>query len=254
MNGSPQPGGRLGAAFALELDEGRGYPIIIERTVDGSALDGSDESVSFTGVRVLLDTHLQGVGDRAAKFAKRLGLSSVIENDLRLAGSLHDLGKVDRRFQAQLVGGDPVDLEMLNEPLAKSPSRIPRVRSYPAGMRHEITSVALVQSNPAMLALAHDRDLVLHLIMTHHGYGRPLPPVIEDPDPQNLCHFRHGHTMQACSNLVDTDIAFESAERFWALTRRYGHHGLAWLEAILRLADHRQSEEESTSLGKVARR
>ena len=99
---------RLRRGFDLELSGNREYPIIVERTVDSSTLDGSDASVSFTGTAVTLRDHLNGVGDRAAEFANRLGLGTEFREDLRLAGLLHDLGKVDRRFQAQLVGGDVV--------------------------------------------------------------------------------------------------------------------------------------------------
>ena len=236
---------RLQGRFDIELSKDRDYPIIAERTVDGSTLDGSDASLSFTGTAVTLRDHLAGVGDRAAEFARRLGLGTELQQDLRLAGHLHDLGKVDPRFQAQLVGGDIVKLEMLAEPLAKSLPGTRAVRRYPRGMRHEVASTALAQSNAAVLAGAHDRDLVLHLIMTHHGYGRPLPPVLEDSSPRTLQH-RHGEqTMETPSNLVETDIALQGADRFWTLVERYGHHGIAWLEEIFRLADHRQSEEEA---------
>ena len=174
-----------------------------------------------------------------------MGLSEEIAEDLRLAGRLHDLGKVDRRFQEQLVGGDPVELEMLEEPLAKSLPRTRRVRRYPTGMRHEVASVAMVESNPNVLSSAHDKDLVLHLIGTHHGYSRPLPPIIEDAESQTLSYTFDGIDIETQPDLPESSVALEIADRFWRLVERYGYYGLAWLEAILRLADHRQSEEEA---------
>ena len=185
---------------------------------------------------------MNGVGGRAAGYAEALGLSQYLQKDLRLAGRLHDLGKIDPRFQLQLVGGDPVKDAMRDEPLAKSLPGTRWVRRYPRGMRHEIASVALIESNPAILDDANDPDLVLHLVITHHGWARPLPPVIEDPDPRTISYEDYG--MEAWTDLVGTSLALDTAERFWRLIERYGHYGLAWLEAILRLADFRQSEVE----------
>ncbi len=217
--------------------------------VDPTIMDGSDETGSLIRTGATLRRHLGGVSSRAGDIAKRLGLPAEFEEDLRLVGMLHDIGKVDRRFQAQLVGGDPVDLEMqlLREPLAKSPRGVQGKAGgqYPKGMRHEVASVALVESKPEILDSAHDKDLVLHLIGTHHGWGRPLLPIIEDPEPQLLTYAFDEHTMERYSDFVESNLALDMTERFWRLAERYGHHALAWLEAILRLADHRQSAEEA---------
>ena len=234
--------------FALHRVQGDpDYLVLVEagKGVEVATLDGSDESASCTGTGVTLRDHMDGLGRTVAAFAERLRLSSKLCADLRLAGRLHDLGKVDRRFQLQLVGGDRVAEAILEEPLAKSLPGVPRVWAYPRGMRHELASVALVESTPAVLAGAHDRDLVLHLIATHHGWSRPLPPVIPDAEPRELRYSFDGHEMSTNSDLSGSSLAIDAADRFWRLSHRYGHYGLAWLEAIFRLADHRQSEREA---------
>ena len=258
LDWTPETRERLGDNFEVrsaglgEESSEDSYYLLTERhptskkpVVDPAIMDGSDKAGSLTGTCVTLSRHLDGVGDRARNIAGRLGLPSEFEEDLRLAGLLHDLGKVDRRFQAQLVGGDPVDLEMQSEPLAKSLPEVRGSRQYPAGMRHEVASVAMVESDPDVLNGAHDRDLVLHLIGAHHGWGRPLPPIIEDPEPQTLTYTFDGHFLERNSDLVESTLALDMTDRFWRLVERYGYHGLAWLEAILRLADHQQSAEEA---------
>ncbi|MXW41896.1 MAG: type I-U CRISPR-associated helicase/endonuclease Cas3 [Acidimicrobiia bacterium] len=222
-----------------------GYYVLISGRIDSSTLDGSDQFSSFIGSGVTLRDHLSGVGMRAAAYARRLGMSEAIQSDLELAAKLHDLGKVDSRFQKQMVGDDEVRQAMQDEPLAKSlPGARPSRGGWPP-VRHEIMSVAMAQSNPEVLAGAHDPDLVLHLVGTHHGHARPLPPIKEDQCPQVLCFDHEGIPVEASTDLVDGPLALEMADRFWRLIERYGYHGLAWLEAILRLADHQQSAEEA---------
>ena len=235
-----------------DADLDAGYYVLVERhsetrnpVVDPATLDGSDEVASRTGTGVTLHHHLEGVGERAGRIAKQLGLDGPFVADLRLAGRLHDIGKVDRRFQDQLIGGDPVEFELRRDtPLAKSLPEARPVRRYPAGMRHEMASLAMIASSADVLGTAYDKDLVLHLVGTHHGWGRPLPPVVQDTEPQTLSYKFDGHSMHVNSDLAESSLALDMADRFWRLVARYGYHGLAWLEAILRLADHQQSAKE----------
>jgi CRISPR-associated endonuclease/helicase Cas3 len=209
-------------------------------------VDDSRRSIEAGPVRLV--DHSAGVAAEATRMARAIALPGPMVGDLAVAGGLHDAGKADPRFQLLLHGGDEIALAMADAPLAKS-TRPREVRGrdrsgYPRGGRHEALSVALARSQPAVLAGADDRDLVLHLIGVHHGRGRPFWPVVADPENPTVswawegvvlcCEARHG--------LERLDGGW--TDRFWRLVRRHGPWGLALLEAILMLADHRRSRDE----------
>lgn len=238
------------------LRELLGLPELRHAPVMSSSTDSSteDDEGSFLGEAISLTTHLKGVRDFARRFAEALSLPQELAADLALAGYIHDLGKADRRFQLLLHGGDPVKEAAATELLAKSAvaatdqaarDRARERSGYPKGMRHELLSVALAQDSPTLRNQAHDWDLVLHLVASHHGWCRPFAPPVLDSEPQTVSIEFDGATLTSSSAHGLERFDSSLTERFWLLTRKYGHYGLAWLEAILRLADHRESEKES---------
>jgi CRISPR-associated endonuclease/helicase Cas3 len=231
-------------------------------TFDGDEVTTEDDQASFTGVAIPLAQHLGGVGETASEFAKRLSLPAEIAADVRLAGRWHDVGKVDPRFQRLLHGGSEFKALVATEPLAKSaiPMNDRRARQqaqlrsgYPRGTRHEVMSLALMASAEAELApLANDWELVQHLVASHHGRCRPLAPWVPDPAPAKVEWSFDGIAVARSSAHELARLDSGVGERFWQLTRRYGWWGLAWLEAILRLGDHRRSEEEQRTSTRAA--
>ncbi|MDZ7621696.1 MAG: CRISPR-associated endonuclease Cas3'' [Candidatus Competibacteraceae bacterium] len=211
-----------------------------------------DDSSSLTRP-VPLTAHGDGVAAWARRFARQCRLPDAVAEDVELAARLHDLGKADARFQLLLHGGDELAAASAAEPLAKSgldPTRTAllqhaRARSgLPRGFRHELVSVALVESEGTLLASARDPDLVKYLIGVHHGRARPFPLVILDETPERVRVEFGGRVFEASSahGLERLDSGW--VDLFWRLNRRYGFWGLAYLEALLRLADWRRSREE----------
>lgn len=85
---------------------------------------------------------------------------------------------------------------------------------------------------------------MLHLVASHHGRCRPFAPVVNDSEPLRVESAILGPLMSAASDTGLEQLDSGVPGRFWRLVRRYGWWGLAWLEALMRLADHRCSEEE----------
>jgi CRISPR-associated endonuclease/helicase Cas3 len=248
------------ARFGLDIDDSDQRK---EKSEEAFAADGAnstedDLAGSLPGYALSLEQHSADVEAWAEMLARRAELPAPLIEDLKLAGYFHDAGKADSRFQAWLHSSDPLradreDPGELATVLAKSARRLPtnaRERSgLPDHWRHEALSVRLAPYLPRF-AEAEDAELVLWLVGSHHGYGRPffphadpldqverqgLPRVLDIPEtlppglgPQSLGFDWNG---------LDWPSLFER------LKAKYGVWNLARIEAILRLADHRASEE-----------
>ena len=212
-----------------------------------------DTNGSIAGFPLSLQQHSDDVEHRAAGFAKTAGLPTERIADLKLAGFLHDAGKADPRFQAWLHYGDPLgpDPDEENAVLAKSGRSLPPVARAASGLpdkwRHEALSVRLAP-RVARFNEAQDRELVLWLIGTHHGYGRPFFPHcdVADDKPRKLpavvglpSELPAGPGPQSLAYDLD---GLDWPALFVRLKARYGVWELARMEAVLRLADHRASE------------
>lgn len=180
------------------------------------------------------------------------------EASLQTAADLHDWGKADERFQALLLNGDLSDAwahstlwaKSANMPVTRAARRAARKRAgLPDAFRHEMLSLQLAQGASDRLPDGpRERDLVLHLISSHHGAARPFAPVVidNDPPPVSLEAIGLGQALTTDQRRANPPHRLDSgvAERFWTLNRRFGWWGLAYLEAVLRLSDQRASELE----------
>lgn len=194
--------------------------------------DAATEEDRSAGRPQLLDEHQSWAEERARRLATALGLDDDLAEVLALAARLHDEGKRATRWQrafhapkdgvyAKTEG--PIDYQLLD------------------GYRHELGSVLRLQNGNELppdireriqsLSPEH-RELVLHLIVAHHGFARPVIGTsgCEDAPPSVL-----------------EEKAAEIPLRFARLQDRWGTWGLAWWEALLRAADQQASRDNENS-------
>ena len=203
------------------------------------------------GATVQLDPHGEAVGRRAGVVAERVGVPADLRDVVAFAGHLHDIGKADPRFQRWLdPEGDAT------EPLAKSSA--PRHRweamreqaGWPRGGRHEDLSARLVQAwldGRPDWGNATLRELLIHLVISHHGKGRPLvPPPVTDGTHGKVSGVVSGTPVEAAADLTVVD--WGQPARFRRLNDHFGPWGLALLESIVIRSDHAVCARGDTEL------
>ena len=160
-------------------------------------------------------SHMEDIGGR-------LGLDYQITSALVAAAKWHDKGKDRRIWQSYACN------ECDDEPLAKS-LRYRSPRNL-AGYRHEFGSLLDAMQDRDILTHS-ESDLILHLVASHHGHGRP------SFEPRAFDRTR----------VKNESANFETMRRFGRLQKRFGRWGLAWLEACLHCADVAASQSDEAA-------
>ncbi|MGA7495215.1 MAG: type I-U CRISPR-associated helicase/endonuclease Cas3 [Isosphaeraceae bacterium] len=187
-----------------------------------------DEGSRTSRKAVTWEVHTVDVERNAESIVDKLPLPTGEREAIVVAAGHHDQGK--KRVVWQRGIGNPNPRKWL----AKSGVGMKPIEL--TEYRHEFGSLLDAMDQPDFQELdEHERDLVLHLIAVHHGFGRPHFPsaLAFDPEPK-------GKDVEA--------IAAEMPQRFARLQRKYGRWGLAYLESLLRAADYAASANPSATV------
>jgi CRISPR-associated endonuclease/helicase Cas3 len=196
--------------------------------------DGDSDGSKSNKKPVLWEVHVGDVVKNATDIVNCLPLSNDFKASIIFAARFHDHGKRRKRFQIVLGNFNYPEIV-----LAKSGKKGGRMDEP---YRHEFGSLLDVldphQEYCAQFQKLNDdmKELVLHLIAVHHGYGRPHFPseLAFDPEPP--------------IGADSTGVTIAVVQRFARLQRKYGRWGLAYLESLLRAADYHASANPSSFL------
>jgi CRISPR-associated endonuclease/helicase Cas3 len=238
--------------------------------VDAEDEDMAAEPLSATGMWVELGQHSRDVSDRFDDLVGAIEMPGLSDDHLaaaRRAALLHDVGKVHPTFQEMLRrAADGARVPEDGVVLAKSvgQSRMSGSRRY---FRHELASaLALMSDGAVAIDDLDERDLCRYLVAAHHGRVRMSIRALPDEHPgeggattalgvhdgERLPPFESGNIFvpESVLSLALMNLGGDGASASWSARacrlRDRGDLGvfrLAFLEALLRLADWRASAE-----------
>jgi CRISPR-associated endonuclease/helicase Cas3 len=230
-----------------------------------------DDQDSFGGAPTTLAVHSGHVTDEMAQLCNGLGIGGIERKSLMDAARWHDVGKAHEAFQRSLGANPAADAE----PFAKSGGSTASAKTANSEsplrpfFRHELASALAFLSAREW---HRDADLTAYLVAAHHGKVRlrirALPGEPTPPDDRMFARgVWHGDALPAVSvpglevpkTTLDLDImrmgegdhGASWAARTHALLQQHGPFRLAWLEALLRIADWRASAAEAKGDGSV---
>ncbi len=219
-----------------------------------------DDHFSAAPRMVSLREHLADVRAEVEELIESLSLDDASADLLRVAAQWHDLGKAHPYFQQLLVAGLPEDDPRRDDgPWAKSEHFGRGDGTERPHFRHELAS--------ALAMVQHDvGDLPAYLVASHHGKVRmSIRSLPGERHPDDGGRFARGvwegdvlpavtladgtEVPETVLSLAVMELGLSEAgpswlERALALRDQYGPFRLAFLEALLRVADWRASAKE----------
>ena len=223
---SPESDGNWRERHRFEVDKTDEGDVTRWLLVEKWRSDSETEEDRSAGPPQELAEHQVWVECKVRALASALGLPDAYAEMLMVAARLHDEGKRHERWQRAFNA--PRDGKVYAK--TKGPIAFGRLDGY----RHEFGSLPYAESDEEFKTLPSGlQELALHLIASHHGWGRPVICTSGGDDPPSVLKER----------------ARDVALRFARLQKRWGPWGLAWWEALLRAGDQQASRDNDAGEG-----
>jgi len=230
------------------------------------------DPLSQIGTWVTLADHLDDTRNQAQRLLAQFSpsLDPTVTDAIVSAAELHDIGKVHAVFQDTILRSAGADEFPSPDQLwAKSSGRT-RTHHSRRHFRHELVSALMLdETNGLAQRLGAEGRLVQYLVAAHHGRVRlGLPSLDGDHDSGlneriTVLGVSDGESVPGITLTDGTTVAgatmhVEQAARLggegsWVrrtlpLLERFGPFRLAWMEAIVRLADWAASRQPTRQL------